>query len=247
MKDAEYEVMYRVEEDHWWYVGLHHLLLEWIGRVAAWRRLRILDAGCGTGRLLSLLTGHEARGVELAPAAFPFLARRGLTNVVEGSISDLPFPDATFDLVVSADVMCCVGAPEDAAALAEMSRVLAPGGVLLLHLPAFPSLHGEHDVAVHIRRRYRRRELGPMLDAAGLAVRRSTFRVSFLLPVAAPIRIWSRIGLAGRAEAHSDLWSVPGPLNRLLSRAIRAENRLILSGVDLPLGMSLFAVAVKKG
>ena len=246
MEKAEYEVMYRVEEDYWWYVGLHRLLLAWIERVANGRRLRVLDAGCGTGRLLALLSDHDARGVELAPEAFPFLARRGLANVVRGSITELSFPDTSFDLVVSADVACCVGPPGDAKAFAEMARVLAPGGVLLLHLPAFPALHGEHDRAVHIRRRYRRPELAAMLRGAGLAVTRLTYRVSFLFPIAAPARLLTRIGLSGKDEARSDLRALPGTINRALTAVLLAENRTILSGFDLPIGLSVFAVAEKR-
>ena len=247
MKTAEFEVMYRVEDAHWWYVGLHRLLLAWIDRVARGRRLRVLDAGSGTGRLLSLLSAHDARGVEIAPDARAFAARRGLSGVVPGSVTALPFPDASFDAVVSADVLSDLGAPGDAVALAEMARVLAPGGVLLLHLPAFPFLRGEHDLAVGVVRRYRRREVRALLDGANLSVRRLTCRMAFLFPVAAPFRVATRVRIPRASSARSDLRLLPGPLNRLLAGVVIAENRLILSGLDLPLGMSVFAVAEKRG
>jgi SAM-dependent methyltransferase len=246
VEPAEYETMFRVEDGHWWYVGLHRLLRTAIERIARGRRLRVLDAGCGTGRLLSMLTGHDARGVELAPEAFPFLARRGLTEVTRGSVAALPFPNAAFDLVVSADVLCCLDGSDEHAALSEFARVLTPSGALLLHLPAIPWAWGEHDRSVHIRRRYRRGDLVALLRGAGFSVERTTYRVTFLFPIAVAVRLVTRIGLSRKRAARSDLRPVRRPINRLLGFVLAAESALIARGVALPIGLSLFAVARKN-
>ena len=135
MEQGEYEVMYRNEDEHWWYWGLRDLLLRQAYRSATpGTPLRILDAGCGTGRNLAGLSWAKAFGIEMAAEAFPYLRKRGLDTVARGSIARLPFGDATFDLVLSADVLCCVEPPGDVASAREFHRVLKPGGTLLLNL-----------------------------------------------------------------------------------------------------------------
>src|SRR5262249_14594470 len=125
MESNEYATMFDLEDHHWWYLGLRDLVTSTIARLAAGKTdFWILDAGCGTGKLLEACSSYRIFGLELSPDAFPFLRRRGLDNVVRGSVLRMPFPDERFDLVVSNDVICCVETPGDERALREMGRVL---------------------------------------------------------------------------------------------------------------------------
>ncbi len=241
MKEREYEVLYRVEDEHWWYLGhraLYARLLDRFCPQAA--RGRVLDAGCGTGGTTRWLRDryHPGRLVALdaCQEALLLCGERGLEELLCCSVEYLPFPDASFDLVLSLNVIYHRGVSDDLAALREMSRVLAPGGYLLLNLPALPFLRGSHDLAVGGARRYLRSQVLEMLDRAGLEPVRATYFVFTLLPVIAAFRLWSR--RIKEKEAVSDLRLPPPPVNRALIRILRVE-ACLAADHGLPLGSSL--------
>ena len=90
----------------------------------------VLECGCGTGLLLERIAGfaRTASGIDLSPGMLEKARERGL-DVREGSVTELPFPDASFDVTCSFKVLAHV--PEIGAALREMVRVTRPGGVVL--------------------------------------------------------------------------------------------------------------------
>lgn len=121
----------------------HRLLDDGAVRLAAPHvRVRdVVEVGCGTGRLLERLAplARRAEGVDLAPAMVARARERGL-RVREGDARVLPFASATFDAVLC--FRCFPHVPEPARALAEMARVLRPGGVALVELYEPRSLRG---------------------------------------------------------------------------------------------------------
>lgn len=122
--------MYEAEDVHWWYRGLRTVLFTMLSLdQAKTRRLKILDAGCGTGGNLAALikAGYEPEGFDFSPVAVEFCHARGLSRVGLGSITDIPYPDQTFDIVISCDVLNDAGTANEAAALAQLYRVLRPG------------------------------------------------------------------------------------------------------------------------
>src|SRR5215210_1972351 len=182
-------------------------------------------------------------GIDLARFAVAVCReRRGLRATAVASITELPFPDASFDLAVSMDVISDAGTGDDARALAELARVLRPGGRLCLNLPAYRWLAGEHDLAVETRRRYTRGEVRALLRGAGFAPERLTYWNAALLPAVAAARALSRRRGRGAGEARSDVRVPPRPVNRALLALVRAEGRL-LRRVDLPAGSSILGVA----
>ncbi len=242
--------MYAAEDRLWWYLGLreHALALLGLPRArAGGPGLRILDAGCGTGGMAARLLAYgTVAGVDLAPLAVAICReRRGLDLTAVASIAALPFPDAGFDVAVSLDVISDAGTGDDRRALAELARVLKPGGRLCLNLPAFRWLAGEHDLAVETARRYGRAEVRDLLAATGFVPERLTYWNSLLLPAVAAARALSRRRRRGAAEARSDVTVPPAPINRALLALTRLEGRL-LRRVDLPAGSSLLCVARKQ-
>ncbi|HEY6066720.1 MAG TPA: class I SAM-dependent methyltransferase [Thermoanaerobaculia bacterium] len=244
MNPHEYDAMFAVEDRHWWYVGVRREVERSLAdlRPDGSRPLRILDAGCGTGGLLANLRSTAWRaGVEISSRGIALARTRGRTALVQASVAALPFADGTFDAVVSIDVLCHAGV-EERLAVEEAARILRPGGRLLVQVPAFDWLRGEHDAAVWTKRRYRRREIEKLLDGAGLSTRRSAYRNALLFPLAVIARLLKR-GRDARGDARSDVRPVPGPINALLSGVLALERRL---PVALPFGLSVF-VAGEKG
>jgi SAM-dependent methyltransferase len=246
MQLAEYETMFHHEEDYWWYVGLRDLVLAEIARFSEARGpLTILDAGCGTGKLLAMCSGHHAYGVELSQEAFRFLRHRSLNGLVRASVCRIPFPDETFDIVLSLDVLYSVEPPGDVQGLCEMVRVLKRGGLLVINLPAYEFLRSRHDAVIHTKTRYTRSRLRTLLEEVGLRQARITYRNTFLFPAAALMRCSQKLTRMTRAEPKSDLRPLPGFLNRALARLLFVENRLIRQGMSMPFGLSLFCIVFK--
>ena len=234
--------MFAVEDRHWWYVGVRREVEHWLDglRPREGERLAVLDAGCGTGGLLANLRSSAWRaGVEISAEGLRRARTRGGSALVQGSVAALPFADGSFDAVVSIDVLCHSGVVESQAA-EEAARVLRPGGLFLVQVPAFDFLRGEHDAAVWTKRRYRRAEVAALLSAAGLVLRRSAYRNALLFPLAALSRLGRR--RKAREHARSDVRPVPRPLNALLSAVLAVERRL---RVRFPFGLSVFCVAAK--
>src|SRR5438445_12580437 len=150
MRTREYETMFRVEEAHWWYGSLHRLIFQALeSELPDWREKEVLDVGCGTGAILKQLGNPEKNvGIDLAPEAISFCRQRGLDNVRQGDIGALPFADASFDAVICSSVLYHQWVSDIPGAAREMHRILRPGGLLLINVPAFPCLYSAVDVAV---------------------------------------------------------------------------------------------------
>ena len=235
--------MFAVEDRHWWYVGVRREVESWLDRLQRRRsgRLRILDAGCGTGGLLANLRSDAWKvGVEISTEGIRLARSRGIA-LVRGSVSALPFADASFDAVVSIDVLCHSGV-EERQAVEEAARILRPGGMLLAQVPAFEFLRGGHDAAVWTKRRYRRGEVARLLSGAGLALRRSAYRNTLLFPLAAVVRLVGRRRRIPREHARSDVRPVPRVVNAILSGVMAVERRF---RGGFPFGLSVFSVAEK--
>jgi len=242
----EHEAMYQSETVLWWYVALREYVLDWLHLTERTPRpvLTMLDAGCGTGGMLARLAEYgTAVGLDLAPYAVRIAHdRRGCTTV-RGSLTALPFPDGLFDAAVSLDVISDAGVDVEAAALDELHRVLKPGGRLLLNLPAFASLAGEHDVAVRTARRYTTREARVLVERHGFIVERCSYWNMVLTPAVWLVRRLSRRKPLDAETAHSDITPPAAPINRTLLGLMRLERRLLRHLPRLPFGSSLLLLA----
>ena len=194
MEGEQYDLMFAQEEQHWWYVGMRRistaLLERRLPRVAdaTGRPLEILDAGCGSGGMTRYLQRFgRVTGIDLAPEAVSLAKQRGLTQLARSSVGAMPFRDGAFDVVTSFDVLYHLNVNDDRAALSEIHRVLRPGGIALIRLPAFDWIRRAHDDVVHTRHRYTRDELSGKLDDVGLLVEHATY-ANFLLFPLAPVK-----------------------------------------------------------
>jgi SAM-dependent methyltransferase len=253
MEREQYAVMARREDDHWWYAGMRRVALRVLDQALAGRSgLVVLDAGCGTGGTTARLTRYgRVVGVDLAWEALQPARDRGLDGrLARGDVQRLPFRDASFDAATSFEVVYHLGVASDAAALAELRRVLKPAGLLLLRVPAHDWLRGAHDRLVHTRHRYSPGEVRTKLGQAGFRVEQLAWANSLLFPAAAAKRLLlERAPPNGAAEptspepAEPDLWQPPGVLNATLESLVAAEGLALARGFSFPFGLSVLAVA----
>ncbi len=244
----EHDAMFESETVLWWYVALREYVLDWLRLSETPPRavLTLLDAGCGTGGMLERLMPYGAAvGIDLAPHAVRIARARRGCPVLRGSLAALPFPDETFDAAVSLDVISDAGVAVEAAALDELHRALRPGGRLLLNLPAFTSLAGEHDVAVRTARRYTTKQARALVEAHGFAVERCSYWNMAPTPAIWLVRQFSRRKPLDAATAHSDITPPAAPVNRTLLGIARLERRLLHRVPRLPFGSSLLILARK--
>lgn len=244
MMEHTYPILYEVEQSHWWYIGRRRIIagfVEQICRQVTDRRPRILDVGCGTGANLLLLSKYgDAEGVDVSEDALSFCRARGLDKVQLGAGEELPYEDATFDLVTAFDVVEHMD--DDLAGLSEMRRVLRPGGRVLLFVPTFMFLWGLQDEVSNHRRRYRLPELQRVLEQAGFEVERSTYaNITFFAPI---LLVRQLMRLTGIRTATENSINVPA-LNGVFGKILGAEST-ILRHVNLPFGVSGLCVARVK-
>jgi len=231
----------------WWFAATHaNLLLLYralTGSAAA--RQPLLDAGCGTGGLLARLAAdypdNTIVGLDRDGAACARAAAKSARPVCAGSVNALPFADAAFGAIFSADVLCHRDVDERAA-LAQFHRCLWDGGVLLMNLPAYPWMLSRHDAAVYNVRRYTRRRLARLLHAAGFRLLFATYWNMVLFP----IMVLTRKLLPQGKRAVSDVRLYPAPVEALGRAATGFERTLLRRGMRFPFGGSLIAVAAKQ-
>lgn len=243
MDAYEYQVMYRVEDHHWWYRGMESITRKCLEQYySRGSKLRILDAGCGTGAVMGYLADYgTVTGLDYSAQALAFCRQRRRERLVQASVLCLPYGDEVFDLIVSFDVIDMFTASDDATALREFARVLAPGGRVMLRLPGTPWLHGHHDEAVEICQRYTARQVDAKLRAAGLAPDQVTYANTFLFPLAVAKRLSERFFPPRNG---SDLTLGMGPFNGLLHRVLSSEAPLVARS-GLPFGLTVVALAHK--
>jgi SAM-dependent methyltransferase len=269
MQTDEYLKLAEVEDQMWYFRSLHaHVRRELearlpsksnVGGVSSPRgqagghssssgvgapRLHILDAGCGTGGLiLRLRDAHPEwryAGIDFMPLACE-LARKRCGPDVDirvASITELPFPDRSFDAVVSADVVCQVVNPEVAAA--EFFRVLRPGGIAIINVPAYMWMWSYHDDSCETKHRYTRPEIDGLLRDAGFERQWTTHWNALPFPV-----VWAKRKLFRTRRDTSDVKLYPAPIEAAFNGLMAIEHAWLRAQRRWAWGTSVFGVARK--
>ena len=245
----EYQRMYEVERKLWWYLHLHAKVLNQIKKhfATSWTDVRILDAACGTGGLLSFLreNGFEnLTGFDYSKHALDFSRERGL-DIEFGDLRDVDSfrPDDQFDVICCNDALYFLSDQEIITALKAFKKKLSANGLLIINIHAFEAFSGTHDLAVGSSRRFKLNDFVKYAKAAGLNIRFNTYwPFTLSLPILA-VRQWQkfRIRKNGLTPAHTDSdVSYPGDfVNTLLRSITKIEGGLLLKA---PFGSSLFMV-----
>ena len=251
MEPEQYDIMARAEQHHWWYRGLRDV----IGRCLQQPELRlpqhpsVLDAGCGTGGnlrfLQELLAPGYLGGFDVSELALGHARRQcPEADVYTSDIRNPRCHRRSYDLILSCDVLYTTGLSASLAGMQRLVGALAPGGLCIVHLPAYRWLTSSHDRAVHTTERYVLSQLRQLFQSLGLECVRASYRMCALLPLVALKRLPSLVSQRWQPK-NSDLDQPAGWLNELLFRCVQIENRLVAAGGYLPWGSSIFAVGRK--
>jgi SAM-dependent methyltransferase len=223
---------------HWWWRARERYVMRWVERIGRGRRMQILDVGCGDGFLWKQLEPHgEVEGIEpddnLVP---PGSARRP-------RIEFSTFPGRArverYDLILMLDVVEHI--QDDRAALRAACDLLAPGGHLIVTVPALMLLWSEFDVVNRHFRRYRVGEMRKLLEGAGLEV--VSARYYYFWPV---LPLLMRRAFF-RAKSHQESKFVrvpPRPVNAVLETLSHVDHWATRI-VPVPFGGSIIAIAKK--
>jgi SAM-dependent methyltransferase len=231
-----------LEQWHWWFRGRQRILDMALQRELQGKpSLTIASLGCGPVEGLRWLLSFAApNGHVVGIDADPVHARPMHNHIdcVIGKVEAVPLASKSFDVVLALDVLEHLD--DDAAGLSEAVRLLKPDGLLLVTVPALPSLWGTQDIVNQHRRRYTKRTLKHAFAQARLSQPKVTYFNTILFPPVAALR-WIRrfVGLARDTGSDFDD-NHPGLMNEVLAAVFSLERHLI-HRLPMPIGVSLLA------
>lgn len=238
------------EARHWWTAGMRDVAAMLFEHVDMPEQGTLLDVGCGSGQGMHWFRKFRPEwktvGIDLGMEGLVAAARSGLHDVTLGTATILPIASESVDAIVTLDVMQHLPlAGGDRMALAEMYRVLKPGGLVFIrtNVQSFPRVADDTDA---VWRKYEPADLEAKLTEAGFAIVRLS-RINALLGLA---EIPGELRRRARGQRHSSYDVVVNPLPPRISWAspvkrwwLRWEGRAVGRGVRLPTGRSLVALA----
>lgn len=239
MELAAYQSLRASQDHHWWFVGRRRIVTELIAKfVTLPPKAKVLEAGCGYGGNLAMLDElGDVQAFEFNDDARAHAASLLRRPVAYGRLPDaIGFDNDKFDLIAMLDVLEHID--DDVASLRALRERLAPGGTLLLTVPAVPWLWSDHDVLHQHKRRYTRALLAERLKEAGFEIKVIGYFNALLFPLALVQRLMARL-IGGGSANHA---APPEPFNAILTGIFSLEARL-LGRIPFPIGLSLFAVA----
>jgi len=237
---------YYFENNHWWFIIRYRIFLGFIKNcLGNGSGYRILDLGCGAGKMIDLLKGFgNVYGLDISEDAIKFCRKRNIDSLIQADQQMLPLKPDSFDMVTAFDGIEHV--EDDQARLRDYYKVCKPGGYLLLSVPAYQFLWGEHDVVANHKRRYTKKQLRNIVEKNGFRVERITYFNMLLLPAAIIFRYGKKLFTFSRKGISHDLHFTNKPIFRLLFYNIFKLEEKLLKYYDFPCGASIFCVARKS-
>lgn len=234
------------EDRHFWFRALRRNAARALAHALGGRPAgRVVDCGSGTGRNLDWLNEFgPAIGVERSPTGLTVGRRHG-RRMVRGSVDALPLPDECAGVATSFDVLYCLEDRVEHAAIAEMWRILQPGGLVLVHVAALDLLRGAHSTLTMEVRRYTPKRLRALVAGAGFTIERLTFTNMSIFPMTLAVRVADRVSGRAATASDADLRVPARPINATLDAMLALEGRM-LTVMNLPVGSSLLCVARKE-
>ena len=240
MEHKLHETYWTVEQEHWWFIGRRKILSDLLNRHLS-KKGRILDVGCNSGVLVGVLQkeGYDAWGTDISAESIRFGTLREVRNLQIVEAEKQPFVDGTFDCVLALDVIEHIDS--DREALREFKRLLKPGGLLVVQVPAYMLLWGLQDEVAHHKRRYTKKSLLEAAKPQGFTILRITY-FNFLLFV--PIALSRMLQKISPPKRNSD-FDLNNRFANSLFKVVFLFESVLLRIVDFPFGVSLLLIAKK--
>ncbi len=242
--------LFAIEDRHFWFCARNQVISTIARQLAddLAEGYRVLEVGCGTGNVLRFLECACPRGTVIGMDLFGdglrYARQRTSCALVQGDMHAAPFV-AQFELIGLFDVLEHL--PDDRRVLNDLAGMLAPGGVLLMTVPAHPSLWSYFDEASRHCRRYEPEELESKLRDSGYQVEYLTQYMASIFPL-----VWlgrrvasllNRNRAGGAQDLAADELRIMPVINDLLTWLLTQETRLIARRRRLPVGASLLVIA----
>ena len=224
--------------DYFWFRGKTRLVQTLMNKKCKGRNdLKILNIGAGTGDDLKMLQSFGKNYViDIDSQALEYIPNELCEEKKQADACELPYENDLFDVVISCD--CFEHINDDQKAIAEVHRVLKPGGILLFTVPAFQSLYSSHDKALDHYRRYSKKTIRKALSP--FSRRKFYFWNTLLFPPMALSRILRR-----NAPPKVDNMKISPLMNTLLYRILVVDNFLIKQNLSMPAGLSIVGFCYK--
>ncbi|MBN1414683.1 MAG: class I SAM-dependent methyltransferase [Bacteroidales bacterium] len=249
MDRSVFEKVHLLQKKGWWFFeGRNKMVMSLLRRLdACIKTRRILDIGSSEGAFLDFLEGNQLNyvGIDIDDEAIKFCKERGLGDRIKfGDITDIPFPDASFNVVTALDIVEHV--EDDVKAMSEISRVLSAEGIALIIVPAYPWLWSKNDEAYHHQRRYSRKAFVQLAYQCDFTIRQWSYFNFFLFPVFVAATVYSNL-FPGSVKTSSVLKPLPKPVNYILKQLMKFETWIIAQlGIGFPFGSSIIFVLSKN-
>ncbi|HWA27701.1 MAG TPA: class I SAM-dependent methyltransferase [Lacunisphaera sp.] len=244
MNAEEYANMDRMEEAHWYYAGKREQVRGWLQRVGPPRADDLLlDCGAGTGRFAKEMESHcRVMVLDDHEEALRLLRTKFRADQILSLAGDrVPLPDASLNYVTALDVL--EHTPDDRAVVDGFYRLLKPGGIALVTVPASMALWSDWDEALHHHRRYSRPQLRALFPPAQWDLLHVNYTNVVVYPAVWAVRRWRKIFPAKAGAVRSED-KQPAPWLNALLRWLFV--RPAFWPVPFPFGVSLLLVARKR-
>ena len=247
MQHDYYKEYYELERNHWWFVAREGILSNYIQQLIKQGQLpstdlKILNVGCGPGRSSEYLSKFgKVTSIEYDKFCCEFASEKTGLEIINGSITELPFSDNSFDLVCAFDVIEHVEA--DQLAVNELKRVTKNESLILITVPAFMSLWSHHDVINHHFKRYKIKEVNQLFDSTnnGNKVFDTYFNSFLFLPIYFFRKVSNLLKLGQKRKGSGSDFEAfkPGVLNTILYKIMYFESGIINKKIKFPFGVSI--------
>jgi ubiquinone/menaquinone biosynthesis C-methylase UbiE len=232
------------EQEYWWHLGRYEIIEQYMQLAVKGQKadeVNILNIGAGTGGTIpSLEKFGSVLNADVSDDAIKYLKKRGYKAEKIGT-GKLPYKANSFSVVAAFDVLEHID--DDEAALKEWSRVLKPGGKVVMTVPAYDWLWTDHDVSLQHFRRHTRKTVAEKAKKAGLDVSKTSYAIVFSLPLVVGFRYLNK-ALKRKTTEETSYVSVPRWVNKSFTQLLKAEARGH-KYMAYPAGTSVVAVLSK--